>query len=131
MASRAFTSNLSAANGRCDCPHPVLDGGCVRRDVPAGQVPHLNGGEGEGIHGLKPMPLNFPREVLLVEIERYCSFRDCAARNQIGLTKAEAIEYRGFDCRKCQRWNDDTIGIDAVPDSWADAIPLNDSETAN
>ena len=80
---------------------------------------------------LKPMPLNFPREVLLIEIERYCSFRDCAARNQIGLTKAEAIEYRGFDCRKCQRWNDDTIGIDAVPDSWADAIPLNDSETAN
>lgn len=80
---------------------------------------------------LKPMPLNFPREVLLIEIERYCLFRDCAARNHIGLTKAEAIEYRGFDCRKCQRWNDDTIGIDAVPDSWADAIPLNDSETAN
>lgn len=77
------------------------------------------------------MPLNFPREVLLIEIERYCLFRDCAARNHIGLTKAEAIEYRGFDCRKCQRWNDDTIGIDAVPDSWADAIPLNDSETAN
>ncbi|MGQ0762719.1 MAG: hypothetical protein ACT4OT_12005 [Acidobacteriota bacterium] len=74
---------------------------------------------------------NFPREVLLVEIERYCSFRDCAGRNHIGLTKAEAIEYRGFECRKCQRWNDDTIGIDAVPDSWADAIPLNDSETAN
>ena len=77
------------------------------------------------------MPLNFPREVLLVEIERYCSFRDCGARNQIGLTKAEAIEYRGFDCSKCQRWNDDTLGIDVVPESWADAIPLNDSETAN
>ena len=83
------------------------------------------------VHRLKPMPLNFPREVLLVEIERYCSFRDCAARNLIGLTKAEAIEYRGFDCSKCQRWNDDTIGIDAVPDSWADALPLNDGESAN
>ena len=77
--------------------------------------------------------INFPREVLLVEIERYCSFRDCAARNQIGLTKAEAIEYRGFDCSKCQRWNPDNvgIGIDAVPESWADAIPPDDSETAN
>ena len=79
------------------------------------------------------MRLNFPREVLLVEIERYCSFRDCAARNHISLTKAEAIEYRGFDCSKCQRWNPDSvgIGIDAVPDTWADAIPLKDSETTN
>jgi hypothetical protein len=79
------------------------------------------------------MPLNFPREVLLIEIERYCSFRDCAARNLIGLTKAEAIGYRGFDCSKCQRWNPGSVGIgvDAVPDSWADAIPLNDTEIAN
>ena len=47
------------------------------------------------------------------------------------MTKAEAIEYRGFDCFKCQRWNDDTIGVDAVPESWADSMPLKDSETAN
>jgi hypothetical protein len=77
------------------------------------------------------MSFNFPREVLLVEIERYCSFPDCGARNHIGLTKAETIEYRGFDCSKCQRWNDGIIGNDDVPESWADAIPLNDSETAN
>ena len=69
------------------------------------------------------MPLNFPREVLLIEIERYCSFPDCKARNQVGLTKEEAIEYRGFDCSKCQRWNEDTITIDALPESWTDASP--------
>lgn len=70
--------------------------------------------------------LNFPREVLLVEIERYCSFPDCAARNTVGLTKEEAIEYRGFDCFKCERWNDDAIGLDLLPESWADSIPLNE-----
>ena len=129
MASRAFTSNLSAVNGRCDCPSPVYTTD-FRRDVVRDKSRIQTAG-GRGRQRLKSMPLNFPREVLLVEIERYCSFRDCAARNQIGLTKAEAIEYRGFDCRKCQRWNDDTIGIDAVPESWADAFPLNDNETAN
>ena len=77
------------------------------------------------------MSLNFPREVLLIEIERYCSFPDCATRNLISLTKAEAIEYRGFDCSKCQRWNDDTIGGNAVPESWADSLPLKDTETTN
>ena len=80
---------------------------------------------------MPPTRFNFPSEVLLIEIERHCSFRDCATRNRIGLTKAEAIEYRGFDCSKCQRWNDDTIGIDTFPESWADAIPPDDSETAN
>ena len=73
----------------------------------------------------------FPREVLLVEIERYCSFPDCRTRNLIGLTKDEAIEYRGFDCMKCQRWNDDTINADSVPESWADSIPATDTETTN
>ncbi len=74
---------------------------------------------------------NFPRDVLLVEIERYCTFADCAARNRIGLTKLEAIEYRGFDCIKCQRWIHDAIGIDAVPESWAESIPLKDGEPPN
>jgi hypothetical protein len=68
-----------------------------------------------------------PREVLLIEIERYCSFPDCRARNRISLTKAEAIEYGGFDCFKCERWNDDTITRDAVPESWADSIPARDN----
>lgn len=60
----------------------------------------------------------FPREVLLVEIERRCGFADCEARNLVGLTKAEAIEYRGFECVTCERWNDDTVGPEALPESW-------------
>lgn len=78
------------------------------------------------------MLLSFPREVLLIEIERYCSFPDCGARNRLGLTRAEAIEYGGFDCCKCERWNDDTIPRDALPESWADSMPLKDNnETIN
>jgi hypothetical protein len=77
------------------------------------------------------MTFTFPREVLLVEIERYCSFPDCATRNQVSLTKAEAIEYRGFDCGKCERWNDDTVDAESLPASWADAVPMNDSEPPN
>ena len=72
-----------------------------------------------------PRKLYFPREVLLVEIERRCQFPDCAARNFIGLTKSEAIEYRGFDCSKCQRWNDDTVNPEALPASWANEIWLD------
>jgi hypothetical protein len=61
---------------------------------------------------------HFPQEVLLVEIERRCRFSDCEARNAIGLTKPEAIEYRGFECVKCERWNDDTVGPESLPDTW-------------
>ena len=62
---------------------------------------------------------HFPRTTLLVEIGRRCLFPDCAARNQIGLTKQEAIEYRGFECFQCQRWNDDRASAAEFPDSWA------------
>lgn len=62
----------------------------------------------------------FPRDVLLVEIGRRCSFVDCAGRNQIGLTKAEVIEYRGFHCSHCERWNDDQLNQSELPDSWPD-----------
>jgi len=61
---------------------------------------------------------HFPREVLLVEIDRRCEFADCQARNVIGLTKPEAIEYRGFACFKCERWNDDIVNPEALPESW-------------
>ena len=53
----------------------------------------------------RQVKLRFPREPLLIEIERRCSFPDCGGRNQIGLTKSEVIEYRGFDCTQCERWN--------------------------
>ena len=62
---------------------------------------------------------HFPRDPLLVEIERRCLFPDCAARNLIGLTKSEAIEYRGFDCRQCERWNDDRLRQREIPDALA------------
>jgi hypothetical protein len=79
---------------------------------------------------MSPRNIHFPREVLLIEIERYCSFPDCRALNRIGLTKSEAIEYRGFDCAKCQRWNDDAITADSVPETWDLEITVSD-ETAN
>ena len=67
---------------------------------------------------------HFPREVLLIEIERRCIFVDCDGRNQIGLTKAGAIEYRGFDCAKCERWNDDAVEAVELPESWRNEILL-------
>ena len=61
---------------------------------------------------------HFPREVLLVEIERRCTFVDCGFRNRVSLTKAEAISYRGFRCDKCDRWNDDAVAREDLPASW-------------
>ena len=63
--------------------------------------------------------LYFPRATLLFEIERHCAFPDCVARNQIGLTKQEAIEYRGFECFQCERWNEDRVSQSELPDAWA------------
>jgi hypothetical protein len=63
----------------------------------------------------------FPRELLLFEIERRCGFAECRAKNQIGLTKAEAIEYRGFECSQCERWNEDRLAESELPDSWTSA----------
>ena len=76
-----------------------------------------------------PQNFYFPREVLLVEIERRCQFPDCGARNLIGLTKSEAIEYRGFDCSKCQRWNDDTVNPEALPESWTNELWMNQDDS--
>ena len=61
---------------------------------------------------------HFPRTTLLVQIERRCTFPDCAAKNQIGLTKQEAIEYRGFECIQCKRWNDDLASQSEFPEAW-------------
>ena len=65
-----------------------------------------------------PANFYFPRELLLIEIDRRCGFTDCAAKNLIGLTKSEAIGYRGFECSHCEQWNDDTLKQGEVPDSW-------------
>jgi hypothetical protein len=65
-------------------------------------------------------PLIIPREVLLVEIDRRCSFADCDNRVGIGLTKQEAADYLGFECEHCKRWNDDKLSQRDIPDWWAE-----------
>lgn len=60
-----------------------------------------------------------PREVLLVEIERYCTAdAQCKGRTRIGLTKEEARSYIGFECEKCKRFCDDALAESDVPDWW-------------
>ncbi len=83
----------------------------------------------------------FPREVLLVEIERRCADERCNAKTRIGLTRAEALVYRGFECARCERWHEDVLTERDVPDWWeslavtgldalrprAEAIDVNES----
>lgn len=59
-----------------------------------------------------------PRDVLLIEIDRHCFFADCNARVMIGLTKQNALDYYGFECTDCKRWNDDRLSRKDVPDWW-------------
>ena len=58
----------------------------------------------------------FPREVLLVEIERHCA--ECNARARVGLTKEEARLYDGFECERCEHRNDDGLTERDIPDWW-------------
>jgi hypothetical protein len=74
------------------------------------------------------------RDVLLIEIDRHCFFADCNARVMIGLTKQEALDYYGFECTACERWNDDRLTRKDVPDWWSEieqnrnsTEPWNDS----
>ena len=64
------------------------------------------------------MKLRFPREVLLVEIERRCGDAACNARVFVGLTKDEARAYTGFVCERCERWTDDALAERDIPDWW-------------
>lgn len=61
---------------------------------------------------------HFPRETILMEIERRCAIPGCETMNHIGLTKLEAIEYRGFECSKCKSWNSDRVNELELPESW-------------
>jgi hypothetical protein len=70
-------------------------------------------------------PIIVTREVLLVEIDRRCSFADCDSRLGIGLTKAEAAEYLGFECEHCKRWNDDKLTQRDIPDWWDEVHTLD------
>jgi len=62
----------------------------------------------------------FHRTVLLIEISRRCSFAECNAGNSIGLTKEEASDYLGFECIHCQRWNEDKLSENDVPEWWSE-----------
>ena len=70
----------------------------------------------------RPVAFHFPREHLLIEIDRRCAVDDCTARNHIGLTNSEAIEYRGFDCTQCKQWNDDQLKQSEIPEAWLDQV---------
>jgi hypothetical protein len=58
----------------------------------------------------------FPRELLLAEVARRC--RGCGEPARLGLTKAEARVYQGFECETCESWNDDELAGPDIPDWW-------------
>ena len=64
----------------------------------------------------------FPREVLLVEVERWCGDHACNARARLPLTKEEARAYTGFECPRCERWNDDALAERDIPEWWEELM---------
>ena len=60
----------------------------------------------------------FPREVLLVEVERRCGEPVCGARVKLSLTKAQARAYTGFECERCGRWYADALSERDIPEWW-------------
>ena len=60
----------------------------------------------------------FPREVLLVEVERKCAGAACGARARLALTKEEARSYTGFECARCERWQQDALAERDIPEWW-------------
>jgi hypothetical protein len=59
-----------------------------------------------------------PRELLLVEVERWCGDHACHARTRLSLTKAEARAYTGFECSRCERRNEDALTERDIPEWW-------------
>lgn len=62
--------------------------------------------------------VTFPRVLLLVEVERWCGDHACNARTRLSLTKAEARAYTGFECSRCERWNEDALTERDIPEWW-------------
>ena len=54
------------------------------------------------------------RELLLAEIARRC--RECEAAARVGLTKEEARTYHGFECARCEAWNEDALTERDIPE---------------
>ena len=59
-----------------------------------------------------------PRALLLLEVERWCGDHACNARTRLPLTKAEARAYAGFECSRCERWNEDALSERDIPEWW-------------
>lgn len=72
--------------------------------------------------GKRRTQITFPREVLLIEVERRCAAERCNARNRIGLTKGEARSYRGYTCVRCERWHEDVLTERDIPDWWEELM---------
>ena len=64
------------------------------------------------------MRLKTPREVLLVEVDRWCRGAACGARTRVPLTKEEARSYTGFECGRCGRKNPDALAERDIPEWW-------------
>src|SRR4051812_2384444 len=62
--------------------------------------------------------IGFPRELLLVEVERWCGDPLRNARTRLALTKEEARAYTGFECAACGRRNVDALNERDIPDWW-------------
>ena len=65
------------------------------------------------------------RELLLVEIERRCAAPLCGAKARIGLTKAEAHAYTGFECERCGRRQADALTERDIPEWWEELFVTN------
>ena len=70
----------------------------------------------------------FPRELLLVEVARRC--RGCDGPARLGLTKAEARAYQGFECEHCESWNDDELTGQDIPEWWEELRRVNGLDAA-
>jgi hypothetical protein len=62
--------------------------------------------------------INLHRQVLLFGIERRCKFAECEDRLFTSLTKQKAFDYVGFECTDCERWDDDWLSTNDIPDWW-------------
>ena len=59
------------------------------------------------------------RGLLLAEITRRC--RGCDAQARVGLTKEEARTYHGFECARCEAWNEDALAARDIPE-WCEEL---------
>lgn len=83
---------------------------------PTPRTQHPTPFEESGVKG----KITFPREVLLVEVERWCGDHACNARTRLSVTKAEARAYKGFECARCERWNEDSLTERDIPEWWGE-----------